>query len=187
MRVFISWSGEPSRSIAQALRDWLPMVVQHVEPWMSEADIESGRRWNEEVADELEQADYGIICLTRSNLERPWLLFEAGALAKKFDTARVVPLLINIRPTDVAMPLASFQGRPLTKEGMRRLVLELSAIRDDPMPRDQVDALFDGMCPNSNRELMRRSGTHLQVWSQIGRRETCWPSSLRPYDVLRAA
>ena len=27
---FISWSGEPSQSVAQAHRGWLPMVVQHV-------------------------------------------------------------------------------------------------------------------------------------------------------------
>jgi hypothetical protein len=34
MRVFIGWSGEPSRSIAKALHDWLQGVVQRVEPWM---------------------------------------------------------------------------------------------------------------------------------------------------------
>ena len=45
MRVFISCSGEQSRSIALAFRAWLPMVVQHVEPWMSKEDIgSSGKR-----------------------------------------------------------------------------------------------------------------------------------------------
>lgn len=34
--------GQPSQSIAGALRDWLPTVVQHVEPWMSGEEIKSG-------------------------------------------------------------------------------------------------------------------------------------------------
>jgi hypothetical protein len=36
MKVFISWSGEPSRTIASALNDWLEGVLPQVEPWMSD-------------------------------------------------------------------------------------------------------------------------------------------------------
>ena len=42
----------------------------------------SGARWNDQVAVELERTNFGIICLTKANQERPWVLFEAGALAK---------------------------------------------------------------------------------------------------------
>lgn len=147
MRVFISWSREPSRSIAQALREWLPMVVQHVQPWMSAQDIESGARWNDEVAAELERSDFGIICLTWSNQYSPWLLFEAGALAKHLKVARVVPLYIDLRPSEVYGPLAAFQGVSLSEDGMRRLVHDVSAMRKKPMLQGQVDELFNAMWP----------------------------------------
>jgi hypothetical protein len=123
------------------------MVAQHVEPWMSAEDIDSGGRWSDQIAVELEQAEYGIICLSATNLERPWLLFESGALAKRFEVARVVPLLIDLSPADVTMPLASFQGRPLSKDGMLRLVRDMNAARDHPLPPQQLDQLFDGMWP----------------------------------------
>ena len=40
--IFISWSGERSRFVACALREWIPMVVQAAEPFMSEADVDKG-------------------------------------------------------------------------------------------------------------------------------------------------
>ena len=53
MKVFISWSGEKSRAVAQALREWLPYINSEIEPWMSDADIDLGKRWSDQVAKEL--------------------------------------------------------------------------------------------------------------------------------------
>jgi hypothetical protein len=55
MKTFISWSGETSRLIAQDLREWLPPVVQTIEPWMSDRDILPGKRWNDVLSHQLSE------------------------------------------------------------------------------------------------------------------------------------
>jgi hypothetical protein len=67
--VFISWSGERSRAIAQKLREWLPKVVQTVRPWMSDVDIAKGNRGLNELTKALCSMKVGIICLSPENLE----------------------------------------------------------------------------------------------------------------------
>jgi len=42
MKVFISWSGELSHKVARIFRDWLPNVVQILEPYVSSEDIDKG-------------------------------------------------------------------------------------------------------------------------------------------------
>jgi hypothetical protein len=147
LRVFISWSGEPSRTIARNLASWMRAVVQHVRPWVSDEDIKSGERWNDALSQELEKSDYGILCVTRANQAAPWLMFEAGALAKRLDVARVVPLCIDLEPSDITSPLQAFQARRLEKESMRRLVYELWEIGDPSRRREDVETLFDPMWP----------------------------------------
>lgn len=82
MKVFISWSGERAKAVARALHEWLPTVIQSLEPWMSDQDISSGQRWNSEISNQLAESNYGIICITPENQIAPWLNFEAGAVAK---------------------------------------------------------------------------------------------------------
>jgi hypothetical protein len=49
---------------------------------MSDEDIDSGARWNDSIAKSLDDTHFGIVCATRENQHAPWLIFEAGALAK---------------------------------------------------------------------------------------------------------
>jgi hypothetical protein len=63
---------------------------------MSDKDIEIGGRWNQQVAAQLDAADFGIVVVTAANQHQPWLMFEAGALAKRLDVARVVPLFVDL-------------------------------------------------------------------------------------------
>lgn len=117
MKVFLSWSGEQSRAVAGALREWLPFINSEITPWMSGTDVEPGARWSSAVAEELEATNFGIVCVTSENQNSAWLNFEAGALAKQLDTSRLVPLAIGLKPTDVKPPLGQFQVKKLTEAG----------------------------------------------------------------------
>ena len=78
--IFISWSGSRSKWVAEALREWLPRILQSARPWMSAADIEKGSRGLNEVSSGLQGMKVGLVCLTPENLNAPWILYEAGAL-----------------------------------------------------------------------------------------------------------
>src|SRR3954453_6077844 len=117
MRVFLSWSGTRSRMPAAALREWLPGVLQFVRPWMSAVDMQTGTRWNADLAKELELAQVGIICVTSDNQSAPWMLFEAGALLKIVDSSNVIPYLLNLGPGEVEGPLVQFQAAIANREG----------------------------------------------------------------------
>ena len=132
MRVFISWSGDRSKKVAEALRSWLPRVLQSVKPWMSQEDLGAGSRWLREVSGELENCNVGILCVTPENQHNPWLLFEAGALSKTLEDSKVCPLLHNLSPGQLSGPLTQFQAQILTKDGVIKI---LSMLNDTPESR----------------------------------------------------
>lgn len=126
MRVFISWSGDTSKAIAQQVARWLPHVIQEVKPYFSPVDLGKGTMWNAELAAELQQAQFGILVLTADNLEAPWILFEAGAISKGADTSRVCPILFGVNPSDVKFPLAQFNATKFSQDEMFQLLVSIN-------------------------------------------------------------
>lgn len=126
-----------------ALRDWLPSVVQAIDPYVSSEDIDKGARWNTDISKELEDSSFGILCITPENLEAPWLNFEAGALSKSLDRARVAPFLFQVERTDITGPLLQFQSTLLEIDDVRKLVKSLNAALDEQaLEEARIDEIF---------------------------------------------
>jgi hypothetical protein len=156
MNVFISWSGEESKHIAVALKEWLPLVIQAIDPYVSCEDIDKGARWSADIARELADTDFGILCLTRTNQHSPWINFEAGALAKAVDKARVCPFLLDMRPADLDGdgPLPQFQAVTFEKDDVLKMLLALNKAQDEQaLPDARLRKLFDRMWPDLEGQL----------------------------------
>jgi hypothetical protein len=156
MKVFISWSGERSKVIAEALHDWLPSVIQTVQTWISDSDIQKGERWAARLAAELEQTKIGIICLTPDNLNSPWIIFEAGALSKTLVDTHVCPLLFELDSSDIQGPLTQFHHTKAEKEDVRKLVQTINEAQGDKaIPVKQVDTAFERGWPELDQLLKK--------------------------------
>jgi hypothetical protein len=148
MKVFISWSEKDSRKFGEALRDWLPAVLQFVKPYFTPSDIEKGSRWNSEIAKELESSKMGIICVTRENLHSDWVLFEAGALSKSLEKSRVCPILFGIKDTDLAGPLKQFQTTKFDKNDFKKLVSAINTnYGENKLQAKVLDSVFEKWWP----------------------------------------
>lgn len=180
MNLFLSWSGTLSHEVAKALVSWIPQVIQAVKPWLSSQDIEKGARWFEEIGDTLSTTDFGILCLTSTNLAAPWILFEAGALSKSLGQSRVCPLLVNIKNADLTGPLAQFNTSGIGKEEVRRLVGTLNARLPAEGKRtdQQLDEAFQVWWPHLERRFAEAIASTPQTSS-----ETATPKR-RADDVL---
>jgi len=154
MEIFISWSGPKSGAVAEALRNWLPKVVNAFSPWLSSADIDKGARWGSDLAGRLASARAGIICLTPSNIQSPWILFEAGALSKTLENTFVCTLLIGLEPADVDWPLAQFQATRATKRDVLKLLKTLNTgLRESSLPDRHIEDAFEVWWPRLEAEL----------------------------------
>lgn len=148
MKIFISWSGVRSKAVAEMLADWMRCVIQVSRPWISARDIDRGALWFSEINDQLKDVTVGIVCLTQANKEKPWILFEAGALAKGLASSRVCTFLVDLQPKDIQDPLAQFNHTLPDRDSMRQLVRTLNISCGQAALDDRVlDQVFETYWP----------------------------------------
>ncbi|MFZ5244130.1 toll-Interleukin receptor [Enterobacter bugandensis] len=127
MKVFISWSGQRSKVVAEIFSDWLKCVIQASQPWISTRDIDRGAIWFSEINDKLKDVSVGVVFLTQENKNKPWILFETGALAKGLTTNRVCTFLIDLNPEDLQDPLAQFNHTTSNENSVWELTRTINA------------------------------------------------------------
>jgi hypothetical protein len=129
------------------------LVLHAVEPFVSAKDIRAGPRWQAEIARELDDTDFGLICVTKENQGAEWLNFEAGALAKSVNSSRVVPVAIDLSPADIANPLGQFQATKLTKEDIGEVLASMNEACPSPIDERNLRKATEKWWPDLQEEL----------------------------------
>ncbi|HDR8188358.1 toll/interleukin-1 receptor domain-containing protein [Bacillus wiedmannii] len=155
MKVFLSWSGSESQQLAEAFKDWLPNVLQYIDPYMSAKDIALGERWSNSIADNLENSKFGLIFVTPANIDAPWINFEAGALSKAINS-KVIPILYKANVTLLNQgPLKQFQSaKELDKENMFSLIESINDSTEiGSLDKERLQKAFERWWPDLDKSI----------------------------------
>ncbi len=138
-KVFISWAGNSSAEIAKHLKIWLKICLPSINIFMS-SEISSGNRWTVELAKQLQEIDYGLLIYTKENLDNLWMAFEAGALSKRHENSRIVPLLFDgVKTANLHDSIRQFQAKYFEYDKFLTLLQDLNDLMPESKRQDQED------------------------------------------------
>lgn len=174
MNIFVSWSGKLSHDIALILKEYLPLIINQVTPFVSSEDIKKGNNWNSEIADKLKSTDFGILCLTKENLTSPWLLFEAGALSKNIEKSKVCSVLFdNLKQSEIETPLSLFQTTKFEKSDFAKLMLSINdSLEEHKLQKELLNKSFDKWWPELEEKINKVTKEYFPKKPQIKKDNT---------------
>jgi hypothetical protein len=139
--------------MAMALKWFIERVLQNATAWLSSGDLSPGRNWIAELDAVLKETETGVLCLTRENLNSPWILFEAGGLSTK-GKSRVIPFLLDIELDALRPPLSQLQALKASDEAdSMRLVDALNRDLSTPLSDDALRETFYAWWPEFSKRL----------------------------------
>lgn len=111
-RLFISWSGELGKKVAELIYDWIDTSYKNAKAnvFLS-TRIEPGRQGFTEIMNALDNCTKGFFIMTRERIRSPWIHFEAGAISKADASNWVIPIYVDIDRESLGNdPLTEFQS-----------------------------------------------------------------------------
>jgi hypothetical protein len=127
---FLSWSGTLSGEIASYIKTDIldPLFEDFIEPFIS-SEIGVGNLFAPEILERLKKSDFGIVCITAENIEKPWVSFECGGLVNNGKKDNLYVILVDISVDMLKrlnQPLSEFQAVHLDKDGIVNLIRKIS-------------------------------------------------------------
>jgi len=123
MKLFIAYSGETAKRLAEEIRKWLPGMLPGLQPYFAKTDIKKGSDWRDAIGKAATKAGATMLCLTQEGMNRPWINYEAGL------SARVFPVLFgDAAGGGPSGPLEAFQATMFEKDDMLRLMHDLNGL-----------------------------------------------------------
>lgn len=157
MEVFISWSGELSKRIGEKIRSWLPKVLQHVDPYFTPEDIDKGALWDREISKKLETCAVGLFLFTPENIfnPSPWMHFEAGALAKHVEEARICSVLFQVNRGNLPGNINRYQITPFERKDFFQLISTLNQKADRKLSAEVLEDIFENWWPKLEADIKK--------------------------------
>ena len=133
------------------------MYCQSVQPWLSSRDIPLGASWYVKTLRILEEAEAGIVCLTRQNLQAQWLNFEAGFLSKQ--AAPVCLYALDLDASEITGPISQFQYARAEKQSTLALVKMLNGLAGKAsISEERINRIFELNWPRLGERLESIAG-----------------------------
>lgn len=102
--------------------------------------------------------------MTRDNLHSDWILFEAGAISKRFEKGRICSILFGISTTDLPAPLSQFQATPFNQDEIRKLMQTINeTLKPNGLTELAFDNTFQKWWPELDRDVQNILTIHKQL------------------------
>lgn len=102
MKIFLSWSKNKSRLLAETTKKFIENVLGHSIEFFFSPEMYKGTRVDHEIHNNLLNSEKCFVCITADNFKNPWLLYEAGVVFgvnhSKTNKGIVIPILFEHIP-----------------------------------------------------------------------------------------